>query len=91
MMVIYVFFVTRSDADMAILARFSKNFLPILFGLYATPPSSDEATPLTKEGNSGESGEEKGYLVECIRAYLSITSTCAVVSPGIVERIVVVL
>ena len=57
------------DEDQTTLARFSKNFLPILFSLYTTP-TLDEATPTSKE-----EAEKNSYLMDCIKAYLSITGT----------------
>lgn len=49
------------DEEKATLACFSKNFLPILFNLYATPPKGVEA------------GEGKALLLDCAKAYVSIT------------------
>lgn len=65
-----IFFPPASvEEDQTKLAHFSKNFLPILFSLYATP-TSDEAAPTAKEES-----EKKSYLMDCINAYLSITGT----------------
>lgn len=45
--------------DRAVLARFSKNYLPILFNLYTS---------------SSEAGEgERQPLLQCVQAYITIT------------------
>lgn len=49
------------EEERAELARFAKNYLPILFNLYTADPVEGE--PL------------RAPLLDCIRAYLSITET----------------
>ena len=60
-----IFSCQPTDQDLTRLSRFAKNFLPILFSLYAPPPSG-EATPLHTDSG------KKGFLMECIKMYLSI-------------------
>ena len=48
------------DEDKPVLAQFCKNFLPILFSLYTSSPEEEE------EG-------KRLYLLDCIKAYISIT------------------
>ena len=54
------------DEDRAILARFSKNYLPILFNLYTR--------------SSEEVGGERQAVLQCVRAYIAITDPALVIS-----------
>ena len=49
---------THTDKDRLVLARYSKNYLPILFNLYTTTPTSGGVGPA---------------LLQCVGAYVSIT------------------
>ncbi len=53
-----------SDDDKIVLASFSKNFLPILFNLYTTPPTEEECK---------ERADKQSLLLDCIKAYIFIT------------------
>ena len=54
------------DEDRAVLTRFSKNYLPILFNLYTR--------------GSEEAAGERQAVLQCVRAYIAITDTALVTS-----------
>ena len=55
-----MFFFLYLDLDRNELAKFSKNYLPLLFNLYTADPVLDEPP--------------RDPLLNCIKAYLSITN-----------------
>ena len=57
------------EEDRAVLSRFSKNYLPILFNLYA----GEEEEEKEREG-------ERQAVLQCVQAYVSITETHLITS-----------
>ena len=56
------------------LARFSKNYLPILFNLYTSPnPSLTSSSSSSSSNPSYAMDPAMAPLLECARAYASIT------------------
>ena len=55
------------------LARFSKNYLPILFNLYTSPNPSPTSSSSSSSNPSYAMDPAMAPLLECARAYASIT------------------
>ena len=55
------------------LARFSKNYLPILFNLYTSPSPSPTSSSSSSSNPSYAMNPAMAPLLECARAYASIT------------------
>ena len=70
----YVLSHTHTEENCAVLARFAKNYLPILFNLYTstTPPSSSSSSSSSPRPSSAVD-PTASPLLECVRAYASIT------------------